>query len=1448
MKRHFMITKLSILLGLVASLILPLPALAATVALATSPLATSTTTAVKPNLLFILDNSGSMEWDHMPDDNSDGGSAVTFDFGYYGMRSSQCNQVYYNPNITYDPPVNAAGTPFADASFTAAYGGSQGGYASTLTEVNLNTNFQANQSGVGGNAGAIDAIGSAYYYVYFGTQDTQLERNYNSTTNTFFTECNYAQNNATALTLFSKRRLASTSTTTIVVGGSSGSNVSINDIKVNGIQIMSAASTGNTSTSVVATNVAARITLNGFSATASGSTITITGPTSSANHTPQITESTSMTFTADVFPDTTAAKLTNFANWYSYYRTRMLMMKTATGLAFSNLNNNYRVGLMKISDTNPVLELGTFWDNTNTALGPTSTQRTDWYAALYSTGTSGSTPLRRSLSDAGRYFAGQLGGTDPVQYSCQQNFSILSTDGYWNGSAGYSADGSTAVGNQDGTESRPMNDGFQSDTTLTTTFTRHVYSTSGTRISGGSNCSGSNKRGIDQLQTQSCAITTTGGVAAPEVCTSWSNTSRSYISPYTSNSSTCVATVTLPSPTTTAKVSTGSVTTAGGTGGSSNTLADVAEYYYKTDLRTTALGNCGTVVSPATEGPLCENNVFKSTTDANLQQHMTTFTLGLGASGWMSYSSSYLQDGSGDFTSVKLGSTADAASNICTWQADGTVCNWPLPGLSSDGDGFIANIDDLWHAGVNGRGAYFSATNPETLSAGLSSALAGINAKRGAAAAAATSTLNPVAGNNFAYVASYTTTEWKGNLEARGINTDTGVVSESATWCVENIVAGSCATTPVAQTSGDTTIYNCETPSAVTCPGGEIGFSGDLTSGPTYCKVQMAVACTGTMGAKVGATSDTRTIKTANSTGAALIDFDSAYAAANPGYFNAATLAGLSQWSTLDTTQRGNAVGSNLVNYLRGQYGYEDRTTNEGPPDNRLYRFRSAVMGDALESQPSFLSKPVFSYPYPGYSDFKTTHAARTGTVYMGANDGMMHAFASANGVERWAYVPSMVIPNMWKLADKDYASLHVNYVNGSAITTDICVSNTTTTLANCNNINYASTGSTSDDPVWKTILVGGLNGGGRGYYALDITNPTTPVLLWEFSTTAGIGKIKDADLGYSYGQPVVTKRADGKWVVLVTSGYNNVSPGNGVGYLYVLDAYDGTILSKISTGVGDTTTPSGLAKITGWNEEPVGNSVRHVYGGDLLGNVWKFDISSTATAAIGTGDKVKFATLFSTAAGTAGTEQPIMTTPVLGKVGGNRVVFIGTGKYLETGDLTVTQKQTQYAIKDDNSGATFVNPRSQTTLMVQQAMTTNVATGTRSVAAATTPNFNTGRGWFVDLPDTGERINIDSQLVQGVLLVPSIVPSNTACSPGGYGWLNFLDYKTGAAIISGGIVSARYDSTIVGVNVFYIDGKPLVGVVTSTDPTPKRDDDTTFPPTAGSFSGKRNLWRELIQ
>jgi len=1197
-----------------ALLILALPLLspngmAALVALASSPLATSTATNIQPNVLFVLDDSGSMGWDYMPD------AAGNFNSGVYGAASYQCNGVSYNPSITYLPPVNAAGVSYANATFTAAWNDGFAGGSTT----NLRTSFV--------DAGG-DAAQAAFYYSYSGTQTTAELRDFSSTSNTFYLECKSRIGNTPGKNVFTKITVSATS-----------------------------------------------------------------GPGASDER-------------------------TNFANWYSYYHTRILMMKTAAGRAFSNLNKNYRVGFMTINSTKPSVPMGTFADWT--AADPisshpndaatSSTQRSTWYATFYGITPNNSTPLRQALSYAGRYYAGKLSGiTDPLQYSCQQNFTILSTDGFWNESTGnWNITGSSTIGNQDGTLSRPFYDG----------------------------------------------------------------------------------------------------------GSTSNTLADVAMYYYQTDLRTPALSNCGT---PATTGPLCTNNVFISSADNNVQQHMTTFTFGLGASGRMAYSTSYLSDIAGDYVSVKLGSTVNLASTpkICDWGTAGTACNWPTPVSNA-----LENIDDLWHAAVNGHGAYFSATDPTTLAAGLSNALAGINARKGAAAAAATSTLNPVAGNNAAYVASYTTVKWQGNLEARGINITSGAVSENATWCVENVAPGTCSppSSIVTDATGGTTATYCSTPTSVICTGGTL--SG------TNCLIPLAIACTGTMNSKVASGSDTRNIWTANGAGTALIAFDSAYAAANSSSFAAARLSGLSQWTSLTAAQQTAATGSNLVNYLRGQNGYEDRTGKA--VSNRLYRYREAVLGDALESQPAYIGSPVFSYPYAGYSTYVTAQTARAGTVYMGANDGMMHAFAADTGIERWAYVPSMVIPNLWRLADLNYATMHTNFVNGSATTSDVCIANCTV----------------AGSAIWKTILVAGLGGGGRGYYALDITDPANPSLLWEFTPSSGSGKIIDDDVGYGFGQPVVTRKADGTWVVMLTSGYNNTGPGTGLGFLYVLNAGSGAIISKISTATGSLTTPSGLAKFTVWNDEPGGNLAGYTYGGDLLGNLWRFDINSTAAAAIGTGAVIKFATLLDA----GGLAQPITTSPVLGSIIGQRVIFVGTGKYLEISDLSTSQLQTQYAIKDDETGISLINARSA---LVQQTLINNPNGTATRVPSNNAVNFASGRGWYVDFPDAGERVNIDSKLVSGTLLVPTIVPSNTACSPGGYGWLNYFNYLTGGVVNSPSNTTAsiKVDAPIVGLNVLYIQGTPQVRIVTSSNPTPTKPAgaDFMFSRAGTGFAGKRVIWHELI-
>jgi len=1393
------------------------------VELATGPLTTATTTSVLPNLMFILDNSGSMAWDFTPDYMSEQTSSPTDDDkqcrdsgddDYYGTvyqgayvgstrvldlcvvgdppyMNSDMNTQYYNPEIRYRPGVDYQGASLGNQSeptkvATDPYGKQQKNQLLDNEDtVDLTTEYpdrvwckkknpssrdlsdedvcRRNTRGYlypdatfkygryedQGSPdqrvtswmldGVIKKFGAPYYYTVQVSEYCDSPNLNNCITarqptgtytfpakSRWCTDDTFSNCQAVRTSKFNyPRYLGSPGIPGERASGTfeviNSKNRRVRSIKVNGVDILgrevSWGSSNNDSSfaSRIANQINDYVSQPDYTATRSGATIRITAAQEGLAGNGSITVSGDLQYRTssggltggrdavgvipgytfvrtDIVPEvdsypksgartdcagetcTYAEEITNFANWYAYYRTRMQAMKTAASLAFREIGDNFRVGFITIANqtsSGHYLPIDKF----SSGVKGTNSQKERWYRALFGISPTSGTPLRSALSIVGRIYGGQkpVGNSDPVQYSCQQNFALLTTDGYWNTDSNRDVKGldGYSVGNLDSDPStRPMYEG--------------------------------------------------------------------------------------PVPV-------------------SNSLADVAKYYYETDLRDENWRNCTGALGANVD--VCQNNVFVTSTDTNRKQHMTTFTLGLGVDGTLSYQSDYMVATSGDFYRLKTGSGSP-------------VLNWPEPKAETE-----TAVDDLWHAAVNGGGVYFSAKDPAQLAKGLESALASIGAKVGAGSAAATSTLNPVAGDNFAYVASYTTQKWQGNLEARTINLSTGIVSEAAAWCVEDVVAGTCLGDVVADNSDGSTAYYCVTPGAA-----EATCAGDLEG--TSCKVQMPKACTGTLKSKIGTSKDTRTIYMRGS-GGKLVAFD--YANLNEiqkAYFSG---TGLSQRAVLDEVQKVAAGGANLVNYLRGQTGFEDRSTN--PAANRVFRYREATLGDAVESQPAYVGKPTFSYADPGYSDFAAANASRGRTVYIGANDGMLHAFDATTGQERWAFIPSMVMPNLWKLADMNYASNHVNFVNGSPTIGDV----------------YDSASKT-----WRTILVGGLNGGGRGYYALDITNPAAPTLLWEIDSST------EANLGYSFSNPIITKKGDGTWVVLFTSGYNNVSPGNGKGYLFVRNAITGEHIARISTGVGESNSPSGLGKIAAWADRPEKNNLAtHVYGGDLEGNVWRFDINAATVT--------KFAVLRDP----GGNTQPITARPELGLIGGKRVIFIGTGKYLETADLEDTQTQTLYAIKDDDAEGVLDNPR---TILVKQTLT-ETEEG-RKVSAAPV-DFKNKRGWYIDWPTEGERVNIDSLLDAGTLFVPTIVPTATVCEPGGIGWLHYFDYLSGTTVkgAEDGLVGQSFSAPIVGVNILRLpNGKRPVLVVRSDEPTPEQP-----PKNVGEggentgFVGKRVIWRELV-
>jgi len=390
------------------------------------------------------------------------------------------------------------------------------------------------------------------------------------------------------------------------------------------------------------------------------------------------------------------------------------------------------------------------------------------------------------------------------------------------------------------------------------------------------------------------------------------------------------------------------------------------------------------------------------------------------------------------------------------------------------------------------------------------------------------------------------------------------------------------------------------------------------------------------------------------------------------------------------------------------------------------------------------------------------------------------------------------------------------------------------------------SAGSTTG--AWKTLLVGGLNKGGRGFYALDITDPANPVGLWEICSDSSLCEISDSDIGYSYGNAVVTKRAsDGRWVVVFTSGVNNVSPGTGVGYLYVVDAFTGQILNKVSTGAGDTTTPSGFMKISAFADNfAVNNTATYIFGGDLLGNVFRFDMST---------DPPTLTTL-GQLADSSGRPQSITSRPELGVIEGNRVLFIGTGRYLGVDDLVdpltlspaqnFAYQQSFYAFKDKVYGGSI---RASSPGLVQQTLIDNVTTRSTSNNAVDWTNKD---GWFVDFnpgnTSPGERVNLDPQLVLGTVVLVTNVPNNNACTVGGDSFIYQFNYASGTYVASapGQQVASKFTGQItVGLVVVRLPSGVFKGVATGATGT-KTPVGVNIG--GGGGSGRRVSWRELFQ
>jgi type IV pilus assembly protein PilY1 len=487
--------------------------------------------------------------------------------------------------------------------------------------------------------------------------------------------------------------------------------------------------------------------------------------------------------------------------------------------------------------------------------------------------------------------------------------------------------------------------------------------------------------------------------------------------------------------------------------------------------------------------------------------------------------------------------------------------------------------------------------------------------------------------------------------------------------------------------------------------------------------------------------------------------------------------------TTVDATQKAQLGSEQMLNYLRGD------VSNEGTGPTNYRRRQDAGgsnrLGDIVSSSPVFVGTPAFRYrdslESGAYSAFVSSNTNRRQMVYVGANDGMLHGFDANTGVEVFGFIPSPVVSRLPNLASPSYS--HEFYVDGSPTMGDVFFGGS-----------------------WHTVLVGGLNKGGKGIYALDVTNPGSlagaegspgSVVLWEFTEADD----PSGDLGLTYSEPSIVKLQNGTWAAVFGNGYNS---STGIASLYVVDIATGNLIRKIRTSTTALTPPTGVTWNNGLSTPTLvdANGDRRTeaaYAGDLFGNMWKFDLSGADGASWG----VAFSgsPLFR-ARDATNNAQPITVAPALGRgpKGAGIVVLFGTGKYLELADKQSTPQRTQtfYGIIDRGSA---VANRSG---LIQQSITQQTSTLDPDGAGPaesmrvriTSQNGLTtsSTGWYMDLLNpagsdpgpagyVGERQVTNPIVRDDRIVFTTLIPNTDPCGSGGTSWLMELDLLSGSSL-----------------------------------------------------------------
>lgn len=652
----------------------------------------------------------------------------------------------------------------------------------------------------------------------------------------------------------------------------------------------------------------------------------------------------------------------------------------------------------------------------------------------------------------------------------------------------------------------------------------------------------------------------------------------------------------------------------------------------------------------------------------------------------------------------------------------------------------IRKLDDTWRAAVNSRGNFFSVTNPQQLIDSIGKVLRSATGNRSGTSSTPTLSVPVLTGGGAAFGTGYSSAGWTGMLSRNAVS-PAGVIG-ARVWEAGALLTAMAPTARKIATSHG-------------------GFRSGQPFQPGNLSVEQQAVLNKYPFTPSGSVTQVE----------------------NPANWPVDNLA------------------SQRVAYIRG-----DRSGETAAPN---FRQRQSLLGAIIYSQPLYVSSPGgfaddFPAGTPEFNAGRTAYEAfvadnsnptvRPPTVYVGSNDGMLHAFNAADGKERWAFIPNTIILN-GRLSRSTIATPElVPGADDKPISSDVFM-----------------------DGAWKTVLIGSLRLGGRGIYALDITRPTATdeaavaqKVLWEFSNTSPGG----ANLGYTYGSANIVRLNNGIWGVLVASGY---FPKEGLdsddpaatrkrSSLFVLDIRDGSVIREIQTPAGVTS--YGLSTPAAFDRD-LNRSTDVAMAGDLAGNLWRYDLSSADPR------QWKVEHFFASYDNDADIgKRPISVMPVAMEDRATRVAsngrvvrpiwVFGTGKYLGSEDRTLDiPTQYFYGVRDYGSGGAGYPLRP-----AGLAEQTFVDTGDVREANAAVAVPESANGWKMPLT-RGERniVTATPLYVSNIALLATFMPDprSDPCEIGNRGYVMAVRPDVGSA--SGQIEGA-------GPN-----GGALLGRLTTTPP-----------------------------